>query len=183
MAKMGRRVSFFSFLLAGAVGASEPLPLPALEAPQAGPPQAFTWVMVLPARDWGGGEWRTWVGSDLTSRKVGRSRRGTPGATVEVVERFFDERQERILDFKATWKPVLARSFQLGWQSSYTGEMLSEFMTMTAANLGPLSVPSVWYNGLIPYWVQQGWDSSMGSRVSITSTPSDRPMILYPKKR
>jgi hypothetical protein len=162
-------------------------------------PQGFAWEwsIVLPMREWGGGDWRAWVASEQAPRRAGRVR-GVPGATVEVVDRFLDERRERILELNTTWAPALARSFQLGWRSSYTAQILSEFMGMTAANLRPPSVPSVFYNGLIPYWVLQGWESPAGAtagsspgfwagsstgRVVISNTPSDRPMILYPGKR
>ncbi len=188
--------AFFSILLAGVTGSAEPPSGPVSDAPPAvsltalEPSGGFdwAWVLLLPPRELGSGDWRAWVGSDAVPGRQGRSRgRGIPGATVEVVERFLDERQERVLELNTTWAPILARSFQMGWQSPYTSQLLGEFMTMTAANLRPPTVPPVFYNCLIPYWVQQGWDSSLGSsagsRVVITNTSSDRPMILYPGRR
>ena len=105
-----------------------------------------------------------------------------PGTTVEVVDRFLDDHQERVLELNASWAPILVRSYQMGWQSSCTAQMLGEFMTMTAADLRPPSVPSVWYNGLIPYWVQQGWKSPLGN-VLVVGETQNRPMMLYPRSR
>jgi len=101
---------------------------------------------------------------------------------VEVVDRFLEDHQERVLELNASWAPILVRSFQMGWQSSCTAQMLGEFMTMTAADLRPSSVPSVWYNGLIPYWVQQGWKSPLGN-VLVVGETQNRPMMLYPRSR
>lgn len=144
----------------------------------------FVWngSILLPQRELGSGDWRSWVAPQEAKKTLGRSRaRGIPGATVEVLDRFLDERQAKVLEFNAAWAPILARSFQTGWQNSYTGQMLAEFMTMTAGDLRPPSIPAVWYNGLTPYWVQQGWGSALGMNVSATSSP--KPMILYPGKR
>jgi len=144
---------------------------------------AWEWSIVLPTRELsGGGDWRDWVAATVLPRKKGQSRaRLTPGATVEVVERFLDERKERALEFNATWAPVLARSFQLGWDNSYGYQVLGEFMSMTAADLRPPTIPSVFYNGLIPYWVQQGWGSQRGIQVTVSESP--RPIMLYPGRR
>jgi len=97
------------------------------------------------------------------------------------VDRFLDEHQEQVLELNTTWAPVLAKSFQMGWQSPYTGQMLAEFMTMTAANLRAPSIPSVWYNGLVPYWVQQGWGGPLGLHVTTNASPQH--LMLYPGRR
>lgn len=170
-------------LSAGAVEPQAPSPS-ATPQSLAGAPEGFawTWTLLLPPRRLEGGNWHSWVASDRMPRQAGRSRRGMPGATVEVVDRFLDDQQERVLELNATWAPLLARSFQMGWQSSCTSQMLGEFMTMTAADLRPPSAPPVWYNGLIPYWVQQGWKAPMGG-IQVVSDAQNRPMMLYPKRR
>ena len=176
-------MAFWAALFAGALGATEPPAKPAPEASQARPAEGFTWAwtLLLPPRGLEGGDWHSWVASDQrTPRKGGR--RGMPGTTVEVVDRFLDDHQERVLELNASWAPILVRSFQMGWQSSCTAQMLGEFMTMTAADLRPPSVPSVWYNGLIPYWVQQGWKSPLGN-VLVVGETQNRPMMLYPRSR
>ncbi len=137
----------------------------------------------LPAPDFLGGHWQDWVTSAKVPKRTARSR-AMPGATVEVVDWFVDAQKERVLELNAAWAPVLARSFQMGWRSPYTAQMLSEFMSMHGANFRPPTIPSVFYNGLIPYWVQQGWGSAAGAsslRVNVNAEP--RHMMLYPGRR
>lgn len=185
MDKKRCRTAFFSILLAGATWAVEPPSNPTGKALHVVSPipWAFSldWTLVLVPRELGwDGDWRTWLSVD---QETGKPRaRKIPGATVVVVDRFLDERQERALELNTSWAPVLARSFQLGWQSPYGAQVLGEFMGMTAANMRAPSIPSVFYNCLIPYWVQQeGWESSTGIKVTATSSP--KPMILYPGRR
>ena len=145
---------------------------------------------MLPAPDFRSGGWQDWIASAKRPNRPLRSR-SMPGATVEVVDWFVDAQKERVLELNAKWAPVLARSFQQGWQSPYTGQMLSEFMGMHGADFHPPTVPSVFYNGLIPYWVQQGWDSPLGSPgfhmgssgISVNVNAEPRHMMLYPGRR
>jgi hypothetical protein len=174
-----------SGLMAFALGAGEP-PSPPDSVPTPvrpffdGNPFRVDWSGVRPCREAWEADWRIWMEPVLISPRAGFRGRRLPGATVVVVDRVQDERSERFLDLTAAWAPVLSRSFQVGWQSPYTAEMLSEFMGMSGTNFHPPSIPSVWYNGLVPYWVQQGWASSSGVSISAGSANTNRPMILYP---
>ena len=180
-------------LVVGGLGASELPTDPGAVISKGGfvTPRAFTWdwELVSPQRELGSRDWRDWIDSGQGIRKGERFRgRIIPGATVVVTDRFLDEHKERVRELNATWAPVLAHAFQAGWESPYTSQMLGEFMGMTAADLRPPTVPSVFYNNLVPYWVRKGWESptglSMGSsttsRVVVTNTSADRPIILYP---
>ncbi len=140
-------------------------------------------LLVLPAPDFLSGAWQDWVASAKLPKRTARTR-AMPGATVEVVDWFVDAQKERVLELNAAWAPVLARSFQMGWRSPYTAQMLSEFMSMHGADFRPPSIPSVFYNGLIPYWVQQGWGSAAGaSSIHVNVNAEPRHMMLYPGRR
>lgn len=168
-------------LLAEPPGAS----LPGVKSEAAPVPQPLSWELVfaVPGPDFVSGHWQDWVTASKLPKR-GTRIRPMPGATVEVVDWFVDAQKERVLELNAAWAPVLARSFQMGWRSPYTAQMLSEFMGMHGANFHPPTIPSVFYNGLIPYWVQQGWGSASGGsslRVNVNAEP--RHMMLYPGRR
>gem|GEM_PF-5714367 len=57
---------------------------------------------------------------------------------------------ERLRVFRLELAPFLARSFQLGQSSTTNRQQLGEFMTMTAADVRPPSVPLVYYNAYRP---------------------------------
>ena len=171
--------ALFSFLVPAVMVGVEPSGQGLAPAvPSASRGFTWDWVLVLPPREFGAGPWRDWV-SEAPGHGKGRLR-GLPGATVIVYDQFLDERKDRFVALNAAWAPVLARSFQMGWQSPYTAQMLSEFMTMSGVNFHPPTIPSVWYNALIPYWVQQGWRSPLGVQVGASG---DRPIMLYPGRR
>lgn len=186
MRRNGAAFALFSFLPLGLAGHLQAEPPGAIAEQQPGfapvRPSIWDWYIPLPTRELGTTDWRDWVaGDDLSTRTRGGRRPRISGATVVVADRFLDEAQERVLELNTTWAPVLAQAFKLGWQSPYTAEMLSEFMGMHGTNFHPPSIPSVWYNGLMPYWVQQGWASSTG--VQVTARPSPQHMALYPNRR
>jgi len=100
------------------------------------------------------------------------------------VDSLFSIHQDRVRELNLAFTPVMVQSFRIGEASSITSQMLSEFMAMHGANFQPPTIPSVWYNGLIPYWVQQGWGSASGGsslRVNVNAEP--RHMMLYPGRR
>ena len=142
----------------------------------------WEWSMLLSLGEFGSSDWRSWVSERQTFNVVRRKPgRVIPGATVEVVERFYNLHQERFQELNATLAPIMVRAFQIGEYSSTGAQMLSEFMAMSGSNFHPPNIPSVWYNGLIPYWVQQGWPSASG--ITVTAAPENRPMIFYPSRR
>lgn len=121
-----------------------------------------------------------------------RATRAVPGATVEVVDQLEEVRKEQFLAFQAYLAPLAFDAFRLGEGSDIAAQMLAEFMTMRAENLRPPSLPSVFYNAQVPYWVQQGWKGPYGSGslvggwLSMGSSPVldvDRPLIPYPGRR
>jgi len=178
----------FSVFLAGQVLAAEPPRKPTFsgEPNDAGLQQALDWELVFagPSPDFVSGHWQDWIATSKLPKRVSRAR-AMPGATVEVLDWFVDAQKERVLELNAAWAPVLARSFQMGWRSPYTAQMLSEFMSMHGADFRPPTSPSVFYNGLVPYWVQQGWGSASGGsslRVNVNADPP-RHMMLYPGRR
>jgi len=124
------------------------------------------WSVFLPQGEFGSSDWRHWVAEKqpLNGRKRGR---GVPGATVVVVDSFLEIHRERVMELNAAAAPMAARAFRVGEGSSITRQMLSEFMGMYGSNFRPPSLPSVWYNGLVPYWVQQGWSSPSGPTVTV----------------
>lgn len=87
--------------------------------------------------------------------------RGVPGATVEVVASVEQVRKERFEMLQVELAPLVFQAFRIGAASPYTAEMLAEFMSMTADSLRPPTIPSVFYNATVPYWVQQGWDGPL----------------------
>ena len=185
---MGTHCSLVAlFLLAGQALAAEP---PAESLPKLHPEEAALLLVLnripasaMPAPDFLSGHWQDWVASARRSKPTARSR-VMPGTTVEVVDWFVDAQKERVRELNAAWAPVLARSFQMGWRSPYTAEMLSEFMGMHGADFRPPTIPSVFYNGLIPYWVQQGWRSASGSSsVRVNTNTEPRHLMLYPGRR
>lgn len=119
--------------------------------------------------------------------------RGVPGATVEVVATVEQVRKERFQAFQFEVAPLVFQAFQIGASSPYTAEMLSEFMGMTADSFRPPTIPSVFYNATVPYWVQQGWDGPLTGLGHQRSTWSwglsgqindlHRPLIPGPVKR
>ncbi|OQA38231.1 MAG: hypothetical protein BWY56_00288 [Acidobacteria bacterium ADurb.Bin340] len=125
--------------------------------------------------------------------RKGAGPRGIPEATVEVVATAERARQERFEMLQVELAPLVTRAFQIGASSPFTGEMLSEFMSMTADSLRPPTVPAVFYNATVPYWVQQGWDgplAGLGYQRSIWSWglssqihDPHRPLIPGPVKR
>ncbi len=179
--------ALFPILLAGQALAAEP---PAESFSRLQPEEATLLqvlnrdlALVLPAPDFLSGHWQDWVAPAKLPKRAARSR-AMPGATVEVVDWFVDAQKERVRELNATWAPVLARSFQMGWHSPYTAEMLSEFMGMHGTDFRPPTIPSVFYNGLVPYWVQQGWRSASGSSsIRVNANTEPRHMMLYPGRR
>lgn len=123
----------------------------------------------------------------------GPAPRGVPGATVEVVATAEQLRKERFETFQVELAPLVFQAFRIGAANSYTGEMLAEFMTMTADSLRPPTIPSVFYNATVPYWVQQGWEGPLTGLGYQRSTWSwglsgqihdpHRPLIPGPVKR
>lgn len=84
------------------------------------------------------------------ARALGRGSRIEPGITVEVTDRLDPVMAERARAFRAATLPALQYAFSVGWHCSYTAQMLAEYMSMTAANVRPPSIPSVWYNCMRP---------------------------------
>jgi hypothetical protein len=84
------------------------------------------------------------------SRKVAavkglRQHRLAGSAQVEV---WGDTLQERLRLFRMELAPSLSQAYVLGFHSGTTAQQLGEFMTMTAADVRPPSVPAVYYNSL-----------------------------------
>ena len=177
---MGTR-SVFSLLFVASIGVAQDSRDLGLMNPAQ---RTFDWdgSMLLSMGEFGSSDWRSWV-SERQPVKVVRRKpsRAILGATVEVVERYYNLHQERVHELNAAMAPIMVRAFQIGELSSTGAQMLSEFMAMSGSNFHPPSIPSVWYNGLIPYWVQQGWPSFSG--ITVTAAPENRPMIFYPSRR
>lgn len=143
-------------------------------------PFSWDWSLILSQGLLGSSDWRSWISDRSTPPPKGKLRR-IPGATVEVVDRVIDLRRDQVLELNASIAPVLVSSFLMGERSSVTSQMLTEFMSMHGSNFHPPTLPSVWYNGLIPYWVQQGWSSASG--VTVRTNSEVRPVMLYPGRR
>lgn len=125
--------------------------------------------------------------------KKGQASQGIPGATVEVVATVEQVRKERFEAFQLEMAPLVFHAYRIGASSPYTAQMLSEFMGMTADSLRPPTIPSVFYNATVPYWVQQGWDGPLSGLGYQRATWSwglsgqvhdpHRPLIPGPVKR
>ncbi|WP_306600061.1 hypothetical protein [Geothrix sp. 21YS21S-2] len=63
------------------------------------------------------------------------------------VEVWGDTLQERLRLFRLDLAPSLTQAFVMGSNSTTNSQQLGEFMGMTAADVRPPSVPSVYYNG------------------------------------
>lgn len=115
---------------------------------------------------------------------VSRSQR-SGSATVEVVGALEDAEAVRMYSFVTTLKPALARAFRMGEGAPYTGQMLAEFMSMHGSDFRPPTVPSVFYNCMIPSELKNsGWVySGSGASISISASPNPRNHVaMYPKR-
>ncbi|GEM_PF-2598170 len=63
------------------------------------------------------------------------------------VEVWGDTLEERLRLFRLDLAPSLTQAFALGSHSTTNAQQLGEFMGMTATDVRPPSVPSVYYNG------------------------------------
>jgi len=170
--------SIFSLMCAVSTGFTQvPQGAEAKEAP--GAPLPLTGFLLVARGEWGTSDWRNWVADKPTPTTGKQRQQSMPGATVEVVDSLFEMHKDRVRELNLRFTPVMVSAFRVGEGSSITAQMLSEFMSMHGANFHPPTLPLVWYNGLIPYWVQQGWS---GSTVKAWAG-QDQPILLYPKGR
>ncbi len=172
--------SIFSLILAAAAGFAQVTP-DSGQTPLLSEAFGGGWSILLPRTELGSADWRVWVSEKpALTHSSRRWVRGIPGATVEVVDSLFSMHQDRVRELNLAFAPVMVHSFRIGEASSITSQMLSEFMAMHGANFQPPTIPSVWYNGLIPYWVQQEMRTSSG--VNVSAVADSRPKFLYPTK-
>jgi len=109
----------------------------------------------------------------------------TASATVEVVGALEDAEAVRMYSFVTQLRPALARAFRMGEGAPYTGQMLAEFMSMHGSDFRPPTVPSVFYNCMIPSELKNsGWVySGSGASISISASPNPRNHVaVYPKR-
>ncbi|BDU73423.1 hypothetical protein [Mesoterricola silvestris] len=94
------------------------------------------------------------------------------------VEVWGDTLEERLRLFRMDLTPSLSRAYVLGTNSSATSQQLGEFMTMTASDVRPPSVPSVFYNGFRrvddPELARAGIHIGVNSRSTITISAEPR---------
>ncbi len=94
------------------------------------------------------------------------------------VEVWGDTLEERLRLFRLDLAPSLMQAFTLGSMSTTNAQQLGEFMGMTASDVRPPSVPSVYYNGLRhvedPELARDGIHIGVGGRSTLTISAAPR---------